>query len=117
MAVRGMEECPLISPSMADNVEAATSGDNGVHISADPSHAATQRAPTRESQVWPRGAQPGVGSLQSLEASSLQSLEGARLFKGALAELPEEGGMAQLAAGCRAAGLEQLYLTALKISK
>mmetsp|Transcript_511 Transcript_511/g.1524 ORF Transcript_511/g.1524 Transcript_511/m.1524 type:complete len:411 (+) Transcript_511:246-1478(+) len=117
MAVRGMEECPLISQSMGDHVEAATSGANGVHISADPSHAPRQRDPTCESQVWPRGAHADVGSPQSLDTAHLQSLEGARRFKGVLAELPEEGGMAQLAAGCRAAGLGQLYLTALKISK
>ena len=46
-----------------------------------------------------------------------QSLDSVRKFSGHQIVELDEGGMSELASACKAAGLERLFLTAMKISK
>lgn len=46
-----------------------------------------------------------------------QSLDSARKFSGHQIVELDESGMSELASACKAAGLERLFLTAMKISK
>ncbi len=57
------------------------------------------------------------GREEDAPVASAGEARAARRFSCPLAELPEEGGMAQLAAGCRRAGADELFLAALKIAK
>lgn len=46
-----------------------------------------------------------------------QSLDSARQFQSLHITEMDEGGMSELASACKAADLEQLFLTAMKITK
>lgn len=46
-----------------------------------------------------------------------QNVDSARKFSGHQIVELDEGGMSELATACKAAGLERLFLTAMKISK
>ncbi len=46
-----------------------------------------------------------------------QNLDSARKFFGHQIVELDEGGMSELASACKAAGLERLFLTAMKITK
>ena len=46
-----------------------------------------------------------------------QSLDSARRFQSCQITEMDEGGMSELASACKAADLEQLFLTAMKITK
>lgn len=46
-----------------------------------------------------------------------QSVDSARQFQSSQITELDEGGMSELASACKAANLEQLFLTAMKINK
>ena len=75
-----------------------------------------------EKEASGRAEQPSLAPEATLPAakdSSLQQAhppEGLRRFGGTFTELPERG-MDELAAACQAAGLEEFFLTAMKIAR